>query len=123
MGTYIYSCIENTSKEAQRDGWVGRDYVHFSVSAPIFSDLFTTTTYYSYNFYFFKGYYHNIKREATVMALPKLSCPSVFLDFLPLSGLGFRTVSSLSSNPNTGGVFLFLFLRLISLRTLILQLE
>lgn len=121
MGTYIYSCIENTSKEAQRDGWVGRDYVHFSVSAPIFSDLFTTTTYYSYNFYFFKGYYHNIEREATVMALPKLSCPSVFLDFLPLSGLGFRTVSSLSSNPNTGGVFLFL--RLISLRTLILQLE
>lgn len=82
MGTYIYSCKENTSKEAQRDGWVGRDYVHFSVYAPIFSDLFTTTTYYSYNFYFCKGYYHNIKREATVMALPK---PSYLLFSLTFS--------------------------------------
>ena len=91
-------------------GQVGREalYPLFSICSDILRFIYNNHLLLII-FIFFKSYYHNIKREATVMALPKPSCPSVFLDFLPLSGLVFRTVSSLSSNPNTGAVFLFLF--------------
>lgn len=75
--------------------WVGREGLCplFSIRSDILRFIYNNH-YYFFNYFFLRFKHHNIKREAIVMALPKPSCPSVFLDFLPLSGPGFRIVCS-----------------------------